>query len=303
MRNAKELCAMLITRSIKDLTEDEEEIVVDYLEDLGIETDIDMSAKQLCYTLLDKLKDDRVPMTAYANSILGQEKEKSMVKEKEKKEKALLRKRNNEENKLQVSQLPGCIPSEDNMFSKNLYTLKSDPRIGIMNMDDGSAQYTSLISLSADLYQKIFLKYENPIIEITNSRGNKAFARVGEAHDGSSDLILVSPLISTLLNFKDVDGAFLRLCVHLPQISKVDFTFYGSKSELEDVLPNLITKLPSVVNAFSYLSLGMVLKTKINGKEIEVRVDKLEDRDDRPIFAGLIPFEVTDLPFEIVADN
>ena len=47
----------------------------------------------------------------------------------------------------------------------------------------------------------------------------------------------------------------------------------------------------------------MVLKTKINGKEIEVRVDKLEDKDDRPIFAGLIPFEVTDLPFEIVADN
>ena len=37
-KNAKELCAMLITRSLKDLNEDEEEIVVDYLEKLRIKT-------------------------------------------------------------------------------------------------------------------------------------------------------------------------------------------------------------------------------------------------------------------------
>ena len=41
---------------------------------------------------------------------------------------------------------------------------------------------------------------------------------------------------------------------------------------------------------------------KINGREIEVRVDKLEDTDLRPIFAGLIPFSEGDLPFEITPD-
>jgi len=302
MRNAKELCAMLITRSLKDLNEDEEEIVVDYLEDLGIETDLDTKPKDLCYTLLTKIKDERVPLTAYANSILSKEKEKVIEKKKEIQEKDLVRKRFGEQKKLETTKLPGCVPSEDNIFSKNLYTLKSDPRVGIVNLNDGTAQYSSLISLSSDLYTKIFLDYSNPVIEITNSKGNKAYTRVGEPHDGSSELILVSPLISTLLNFKNVDGGFVRLCIHLPEISKVDFTFYGNKMELDEILPSLITKLPSVINAFSYLSLGMVLKTKINGREIEVRVDKLEDTDLRPIFAGLIPFSEGDLPFEITPD-
>lgn len=302
MRNAKELCAMLITRSLKDLNEDEEEIVVDYLEDLGIETDVDMKPKDLCYALLTKIKDEKVPLTAYANSILNKEKEKSVKKIKERQDTDLMKKRINEKTILESSKLPGCVASENNVFSKNLYTLKSDPRIGIVNLDDGTAQYSSLISLSSDLYTKIFLDYSSPVIEITNSKGNKAYTRVGEPHDGSSELILVSPLISTLLNFKGVDGGFVRLCIHLPEISKVDFTFYGNKTELNEILPNLINKLPSVINAFSYLSLGMVLKTKINGREIEVRVDKLEDIDSRPIFAGLIPFSEGDLPFEITPD-
>ena len=34
--SAKSLCAMLITRSLKDLTEEEEEIVADYLHDMGV---------------------------------------------------------------------------------------------------------------------------------------------------------------------------------------------------------------------------------------------------------------------------
>lgn len=41
-RNAKELCAMLITRSLKDLNDEEEEIVVDYLEKLKIKTKLSM---------------------------------------------------------------------------------------------------------------------------------------------------------------------------------------------------------------------------------------------------------------------
>ena len=52
--SAKELCAMLITRGVKNLTDEEEDVVVDYLESLGIQTNIDDSSKDMCLTLLEK---------------------------------------------------------------------------------------------------------------------------------------------------------------------------------------------------------------------------------------------------------
>ena len=302
MRNAKELCAMLITRSLQDLNEDEEEIVVDYLENIGIETNLDMKPKELCYTLLDKIKDKRIPMTAYANSILNKEENKNIKLREERQEKDLERQRLKTQKNLENTKLPGCIPDDGDILSKGLYDLKVDPSLGVVQLNDGTAHYSSVISLSFELYQKIFLKHENPILEITNSKGYKTYSRIGEPHNGPSNLILVTPLVSTLLNFKEVDGGFVRLCIHLPEISKVDFTFYGNKNELDEILPFLINKLPSVINAFSYLSLGLILNTKINGREVKVRVDKLEDSDSRPIFAGLIRFSEGDLPFEITPD-
>lgn len=52
-KSAKELCAMLITRALKDLNEDEEEIVVDYLEKIGVKTKLTMKPRELCTLLLE----------------------------------------------------------------------------------------------------------------------------------------------------------------------------------------------------------------------------------------------------------
>ena len=110
-------------------------------------------------------------------------------------------------------------------------------------------------------------------------------------------------MVAFLLDIGQRDGGFLKLCSSMPDIAKAKFTFYGSREELDGVLQKLIEKLPSVINAFSYLSLGMILMTNIDGKEIHVRVDGLTDFDERPIFAGLIPFGSGDLPFDIEADE
>jgi hypothetical protein len=105
-----------------------------------------------------------------------------------------------------------------------------------------------------------------------------------------------------ILNLTGSDLAFLQLCNSLPTISHVKFTFYGTQEELDKVLKDLIIKLPSTINAFSYLSLGMVLVVDVNGQKTEIRVDSLTDDNDRPIFAGLIPVSETDLPFDISPD-
>jgi hypothetical protein len=74
MKSAKELCALLITRALKDLGEEEEEVVVDYLESIGVEVDLDMKPRDMCIALLEKtmVKElgKKVPMTAYANSLI-----------------------------------------------------------------------------------------------------------------------------------------------------------------------------------------------------------------------------------------
>lgn len=88
----------------------------------------------------------------------------------------------------------------------------------------------------------------------------------------------------------------------LPEIHKVGFTFYGKSDELKEIEVLLSKKLQSVVEAFSYLSLGIVLTTEINGKTVEVRVDRLEDGGETPIFAGIVPLGVNEFPFEIVSD-
>ena len=53
--SAKQLCAQLVTRALQDLTEEEEEVVVDYLESAGISVDLDANPRELCTLLLEKL--------------------------------------------------------------------------------------------------------------------------------------------------------------------------------------------------------------------------------------------------------
>jgi len=307
-RNAKELCAMLITRSLKDLNEEEEEIVVDYLEKLKIKTKLSMGPQELCMLLLEKAMEKdlgkKVPITAYANRVLGKEQQAKEEKAKVVKSENIKINRSKSQKNLEEmeSKLPGCLVS-DNIFGRQLYNLIVDPSLGIMNLPDGTAHYSAVISVSERLYNDIFLTNNTPIIELRTNKGFKAFAKIAYPHAGNDLDVYVSPLIGNILSLVGTTNvAFLQLCSSLPTISHVKFTFYGNQSELDKILQTLITKLPFTINAFSYLSLGMVLIVNINGQEVQVRVDSLRDDTERPIFAGLIPFSETDLPFDISPD-
>ena len=309
-RNAKELCAMLITRSLQDLTEDEEEVVVDYLEKLRIRTTVDMKPRQLCTLLLEKIIEKEyptaknIPITAYAHQLLQKETTTKTEKQQIVKTQDVKIRRSKSQKDLEnmAQKLPGCSVSQANIFSRNLYELRSHPELGIVNLEDATSQYTAVISVSLDLYERIFLANETPIIEIRTNKGFRAYAKIALPHEEGDNIVYISPLIALILDVRDVGYAFLQLCTSLPEINHVKFTFYGNQEELNSVLKDLMVKLPSVINAFSYLSLGMVLTTDINGKQVEVRVDSLTDNRDRPVFSGLLPFQESDLPFDIVPD-
>lgn len=301
---AKRLCAMLITRALNDLNEDEEEIVVDYLEkNLKIEVPLNMKTKDMCLTLLEKTMikelNKKVPITAYSNSILSSNDDNKI---KTSTVDTIKEKRISTQKNLENSKLPGCIPS-NSPLNKTLYDLIVNPNIGIVKLQDDTSQYSAVVSVSQELYYSIFLTESNPILEINSSKGIKTFARISdEVHNEDNSRVYISPLVGTMLNISDVGAAFLKLCSSLPEIKKVNFTYYGSNEDLQKILPILISKVPSVINAFSYLSLGMILLTDIEGKEVQLRVDELIDIDENPIFAGIIRFGENDLPFDIEAD-
>lgn len=310
--SAKELCALLITKSLKNLNEDEEEIVIDYLTDLGYDVDIDTKPQELCRLLLNatmkkELKKE-VPISAYANSLLDKGKVLSEQKNKLANEKALeasrIQKRKELENKSKV--LPGCNVNNDKLISKNLYDLIVDQELGYSVADD---THSAIISISENLYTTIFMKLNDPIVEITSNKGNKAYARVGEYHQENDSTIYISQLVADILDINDVNsknnknvGGFLKLCNSLPEITHIGFTYYGSQEKLDEDLPMLIEKLPKVINGFSYLSLGMILYITTSTSNITIRVDSLLSFGDEEIFAGIIPLAENDLPFDINAD-
>ena len=312
MKSAKELCALLITRALKDLGEEEEEVVVDYLESIGVDVDLDMKPRDMCVALLEKtmVKElgKKVPLTAYANSLIKPKevivRDQEIVRLEKKREERNLAKARLEK---QANNLPGCVFAGSDTIKKTLYDFEVDPELGIVTLDDGSSQYTAAIAVSQRLYDAIFSEYENPVVEMVTARGNRGYSRITAPHSGRDNLVLVSPLVAGLLGFKGREGGFLKLCISLPEIKKIDFTFYGSQKELDENLKVIIEKVPNLINAFSYLSLGMVLTLDLAAegspsKEIQIRVDSLYDEDERPLFAGIIPFGLGDLPFNIKPD-
>ena len=309
MRSAKELCAMLITRGIKTLTEDEEDVVVDYLDDLGVEAELDDSPKQLCMKLLDEvmMKDvgRRVPISAYANSLISEQKKKSEESIMRKQQREEQRRRRNKEIDLEnkMSMLPGCVPDDTGLFSKTLYDLVVDPEVGISQLSDNQLQYAAEVAVNQDVYREIFLNLTNPVLEITTSQGDKGYAKITSTHSDASNVIYISPLVGSILNINERGGGTVRLCIAIPYVKKINFTYYGDQESLNNVLEPLISKLPGVINAFSYLSLGMLLRTTINNEEVIVRVDRLEDAENDPIFVGIIQPGESDLPFDIEADK
>lgn len=188
MRSAKDLCAMLITRSLKSLNDDEEEAVADYLDSIGVEVDLGMKPRDMCELLLEKTMEKelgkKVPVTAYANQLLGKSQSESEEKLKKKKEKEVKENRKKMEKNLEKKSeiLPGCLVTDDKlMHPKRLYDLIVDPTIGIVELEDGTSQYTAVVAVSGNLYEKIFLQHQKPVIrnrdtqKIQSLRKNRSY--------------------------------------------------------------------------------------------------------------------------------
>ncbi len=310
MRNAKELCAMLITRQLKTLSEDEEDVVVDYLDDLGIDVDIDAKPREICMTLLDKVMEKdlgrRVPITAYANTLLSKEESAKDIKEKQKEERKLQNKRKNKKEKLNKNKdnLIGCVTDPNLSIPRNqIFEFRTAQNLGIKTTN-GKQYYAAVVTVSQQLYQRIFSSVSNPILELRTHRQDRGYVRIeGTNHDNNENMIYVSPLVSQMLDFGTYSHGYVRICVTMPEVKKVDFTYYGSKAALTNDMEKLLTGLPPIINAFSVLKLGMELLVPIDDKVVTVRVDKLYDNEKDSIFAGVIPFGETDLPFDIEADE
>lgn len=315
---AKKICAQLITRALKSLDEDQEEAVVDYLESIGVSVDLDANPKDLCVLLLEKTIEEEIrkspdankmnkpPLTAYANKILGKESEVSKEKQQINQLEQVKRRRKISEADLQdkSNTLPSCVPSDVKIFEKRLYEFLIDPEIGIVQLADGTSHYTAKVAIPENMYLKIYENENNPVIEITNSKGYKAYGRIELSPDQN---IRVSPLIGVILNYVGgKDAGFMKLCSTLPYIANVKFTYYGTQKELDEILSILNEKLPAVIEAFSYLSIGMVITTTVNSvsgtKEIYLRVEELTDDDNLPLFAGLLPPGLSEIPYEIFPD-
>lgn len=305
---ATELCAKLILKSLKSLNSDEEELVVDYLDSIGIETDLDTNTNELCMLLLKhKMKEDlntdnMAALRPYANKILEKsEMEKNRdqdnkIAENLKKDRQSISK----DLKKQTS-LPGCV-ADTKLKSFLPYKIVVKTDLGIITKKNGSLQYRSAVSLPESLYSKIFLEHNQPIIELksTDNTGEIAYARIEEAHN-EDDIIYISPLTFNLLATKNM-LTYIRLCKEMPIIDKIFFTYYGNKKDLDKDLPELIEKVPDIINAFSYASLGLVFTIDLNDKSVMLRVDKLLSADEQPIFSGILKFGDSDLPFEITSD-
>ena len=309
-RGAKELCAILITKQLQELNEEETDIVVDYLEDIGIEVDIDMDDKFLCRSLLEKAMQDElgrpVPISAYANKIIAVSGEKEKEKAHERQRREIERKRKSTQKLLEKKdqKLPGCVTGNIGI-PKGLLNFVVDPDLGIQRDSEGNMIYTAVASVSPEIYQQIFLSVSNPVLELVTSKGNRGYARLGEPIPMESNQVYITPLVSRLLKLDEEPGksGFVRLCVAMPTIYKIDFTFYGNKTDLDTNIEYLINKLPDTINAFSSLSLGMeLIVIKADGETLIVRIDGLSGEDGKPIFSGLIPVGLTDIPFEITPD-
>lgn len=320
--SAKELCAKLMTRAIKSLSDEEEEIVVDYLEKkLKVKTKLNMKPQQLCTLLLEKTieqelgkdKVGKVPITAYANTLLGkeqvaaverkkarQEAEESEFRKQQLVEINMRRKLALEKLENESKRLPGCIASDEDIFLPE-YNIIVDNAIGISPLPDGTSVYSAQVAVPQSLYDRVFANNDDPILEFRNGK-HRAYARISAPHEFEADIIYVSPLVGLQLMIEEVGNSNVNLCISLPRIGKAKFLYYGFKKDLINMLPTLIEKLPYVINAFSYLYLGMILVTNVEGKEIKIRVDGLYDEENSPIFAGLLQSTDADLPFEIDAE-
>jgi len=314
----KELCALLLSKGLKDLSEDEEELVANYLEDSGISVSLKDKPSDLCRKLLQLTMEQegydpqRVPINVYANTLLTKEQQAKEIKAQQEMEARRLKEiedrrigtRQMLEN--QANNLPGCVLEDSKILSKIPYNLQVDKNLGIMTLSDNTLQYSSVISVNNQIYEEIFRAYENPIIELVSIQGYRTYVRVAEGHQDDPNLIYISPLVATSLNIENRGAAVAKLCISLPIIKHIKFTFFGTTEELNLILDQILEKLPDLINAFSYLSLGMLLymiiKTDQGDIKISVRVEALYDDNDQSVFAGLIPFGENDIPFDIDPD-
>lgn len=319
--NAAEVCARLLTRALKELTEEQEELVTDYLYSIGINIEADISSRDMCLVLLEKLMIDeygnKVPVTAFANNILEKAKKASEIRAQQVKAQQITYNRALKEKELkqQTGNMLGCEISNTNIFSKIPYKLVIDPtiRTDVNRAEEAEGAYSAVILLSTNLYNELLLNFDSPLLEIVTLKGARAYVRVQGTYESSNDdhVIHITPLVAEILeldpNVKSAQ-AFVKLCNALAEISFVEFRYYGTQEELNGVLQQIQEILPSIINRYSYLSLGMVFKLQIPDNigvlnQHEVRVDRIYDTNKDSIYAGIIPQGDVAIEFEIFPDQ
>jgi hypothetical protein len=304
MKSAQEVCAMLLLRSIKTLNSEEEELIADYMADIGYEVTFDKDPRGLCQFLLeDAMQQElghKAPMTAYAHSVIDAQAKVREERKKLDRLRELDKKRGAEKKRLASNEkkLPGCNINKS--ILKNVaHKLRFDEKLGY---DRDTGRHAAVVAVSSRLYNQIFLEIDNPVVELMALKtGKVCYARIAEAHEEADDVVYVSELVSDILGTKRGD-VVMKLCNSLPSVKHIDLTYYGTQAELDGVLEEVIQNLQVTINGFSYVFLGMELYVETKDGRKAVRVDGLYD-DEMPIFAGLIPFGENDVPFEIKPDD
>lgn len=315
--SAKELCAKLITRKLSDLSPDEKEDVYYWLDDRGYDLNVDMSSRTLCSMLMQDLmkeeveKEDnikegmgrsvRIPMTAYANKVLQEEKAKRKQREKLRKTQKIrqVRQQNVKELQNKIVELPGCIRDNSGVIGQRKYLALTEPNVGLVN-SQGTEYTAAFVTVPQNMYGQIFDKSDNPILEITAGSGIKTHARIEGPHDGSDDIIFVSVLIAQILQSQT--EVSLKLCVDMPIVKSINFTYYGTEKDLSKIEVELSEKLPEVINMLASLQLGMELQVALSSGIEKVLISELRDTQEREVYSAVLPLGLSEIPFEVKAD-
>lgn len=303
MKSAKELCARYITRQITELDEEEKDDIYYYLDDRGYEVTTETKPRQLCMMLMeDLIKKEgagRIPITAYSHKIiqdLDRAREVRARKYAEAEEKAQ-RRRKIMELERSSSVLPGCVKDRSGIVPNVPYSFILDPAVGLIRDSEGQEVYKSLVNVPENIYMQIFTRgIDKPVLELSTPRGKKTYARIAGPHSGINNMLLLNFLTQEELGLREGDKIFMKLCVDMPEITSIMFTYYGTQEELNEILPELIVKLPKNINTMTSLKLGDEIHVD---NRYTVRIDKLYSEGGEEVFSGIFPLGYSNVPFEI----
>lgn len=296
-KNAQELCSELLLNITKNLTDEEEELVVDYLDNIGIEVDLDVEQNKMCRMLFDSLTKKlpgRVPVQALANKILDDRKIRLGENVETKTEESLEERRDKISDQLLTSGKTTCVLDESNIVPTNqMYKFITD-ELGITTESDYT-HYNAVVKLPIKLYEKIFFNVENPVLKITKFGGNHESTYV--KINGYNDKFYTNESIVEPIEITDITDDYKNRIIidkHTPYISHVKFIYYGDKKELNKNLLAIRNSLKE--NDVRSFRVG---STVLADKGYKFMVGSIKDENNRNVSIGRIKYDMDDIKFDI----